>query len=210
MGLTKTHGQEDTGCGHPLKEHIMAVLDDNTLADLKLAAARFQQRLWASDSTWDQLLQMYQICIRVLPNRKKLQSLAQRHDKRPIRFCERLMGRDLFEPPRQLSARQAQTVLQAAPRFTKLLTAPHEMQEADARMLLKMMRTLAARPAGRKRLEVYAKALELRNAGQPFHQICKQLVPNYGSISSAERRAKRDQARSGVARLVRALGQDKV
>jgi hypothetical protein len=83
------------------------------------------------------------------------------------------------------------------------------MQGADARMLLKVMRTLAARPPGRKRLEIYAKALELRNANWPFHEICKQLVPNYAVMSSAERRAKREQVRSGVARLVRSLGQNK-
>jgi hypothetical protein len=187
----------------------MAPLDNKTLADLKLAQARFQQQVFASDSTWNHLLQMYQICTRVLPHRKELQSFAQRHEKSPIRFCERLMGRDWFEPPKQMSARQAQTVLEAAPLSTKLLTAPHDMQEADARMLLKVMRTLAARPPGRKRLEIYAKALELRNAGRPFHQICKQLVPSYAIISSAERRAKREQMRSGVARLVRALGQNK-
>lgn len=187
----------------------MAPLDDKTLSDLKLAQAQFQQQLWASDSTWNQLLQMYQVCLRVLPIQKELQPLAQRYHKRPIRFCERLMGRDWFEPPKQLSARQAQTVLEAAPQFTKLLTAPHEMQEADARLLLKMMRTLAARPPGRKRLEIYAKALELRNVGQPFHQICKQLVPEYSTVSSVERRARREQMRSGVARLVRAVGQNK-
>lgn len=187
----------------------MAPLDDKTLADLKLAQARFQQRLLASDSTWHNLLEMYQMCIRVLPLREKLQSLAQRHERSPIRFCERLMGRDWFEPPKQLSARQAQTVLDALPQFTKLLTASHGVQDADARMLLKVMRTLAARPPGRKRLEIYAKALELRNAAQPFHQICKQLVTSYAIMSSAERRAKREQMRSGVARLVRALGEDK-
>jgi hypothetical protein len=186
----------------------MPLLDDRTLADLKLAEARFQQQLWASDSTWNQLLQMYQICLRVLPHRKQLQSLAQRHEGRPIRLCERLMGRDWFEPPRLLSARQAQSVLDAAPQFTQLLTAPQDMQGADAWMLLKLMRTLGARRPGRKRLEIYAKALELRNAGQPFHQICKQLIPNYVIMSSAERRAKREQMRSGVARLVRAIGQD--
>jgi len=186
----------------------MAPLDNKTLAGLKLAGARFQQQMWASDSTWNHLMQMYQICIRVLPHRKDLQSLAQRHEKSPIRFCERLMGRHWFEPPKQLSARQAQTVLDAAPQFTKLLTAPNGMQDADARMFLKVMRTLAAKPPGRKRLEIYAKALELRNLDQSFHQICKQLLPSYAIIPSAERRAKREQMRSGVARLVRSLSQN--
>jgi hypothetical protein len=187
----------------------MSLLDDKTLGDLKVATARFQQRLWASDSTWNQLLQMYQMCTRVLPHRVKLQSLAHRHEKNPIRFCEMLMGRDWFESPKQMSARQARTVLEATPVLTKALTAPHDMQEVDARMLLKMMRTLAARPAGRKRLHIYVEALEIRNTGQTFHQICKQLVPNYAVMSSAERRAKREQIRSGVARLIKPRSQNK-
>ena len=152
---------------------------------------------------------MYQICTRVLPHRKELQSLAQRNEKKPIRFCERVMGRDWFGSPKQMSARQAQAVLGATPVLTRALTAPDNMQEVDARMLLKMMQTLAARPGGRKRLEIYAKALEFRSSGQSFHQICKQLVPNYAAMSSAERRAKREQIRSGIGRLARSLGQNK-
>jgi len=129
------------------KERFMPPLDDKTATNLKLAEARFQQQLFASDSTWDHLLQMHQICKRVLPHRKAIQSLAQRCQKNPVRFCEMLVGRNWFEPPKQLSARQAQTLLDAAPQITRSLAAPHEMQEVDARLFLKMVRTLSAKRA---------------------------------------------------------------
>lgn len=183
----------------------MRELDVKMLAKFKLAEARFRQQFLASDTTWDNLAQMYQVCVRTLPLREKLQSLARRHNRSPIEFCEKLMGRGWFQPPKQLPQRKAEAVLEVAPRFTRLLAAPHEMQDADARAFFKIMRTLAAKPAGRKRSEIYVKGLDLRNRGKSFHHICAQLVSDYGKMSSAERRAKREQMRSGVARLARSL-----
>lgn len=185
----------------------MKGLDESTIEALKILEAQFHQRTWASDACWEMLLQQYRICMTILPVREKLQKLAQKYRDNPVRFCERVMGKKWFNPPKEIPSKLAEATLRTGPQLIAAFTNPDNMTEADARMFLGAMRTFAARTPGRKRSEVYAKALELRqtNPRMSFHQICLRLVPTYPQMSSAERRVKRDQMRSGVSRLLKAM-----
>lgn len=153
------------------------------------------------------LQKQYQICVTVLPLRKRLQPLARKYDRNPIRFCKRLMGKNWFKPPKEIPPNKAAAMVDRGPRLIEALAAPDSMTDADARSFLKMMNTFAARTPGRRRSELYAQALELRQKRPPlsFHQICLRLVPTYSNMSPAERRMKREQMRSGVARLLKSI-----
>ena len=183
----------------------MTKLDEKTLNELKLAQARFYQNLFSSDALWNELLKTYWGCVRVLSDRGRLQPLAKRHERNPVRFCERIMGRRWFEPPKGASTRQVQTMLKASPAIARFLTMPQGIEDADAKRFIKILNTLASRPAGRKRSEIYAKAMALRQSGTDYHRICMKLIPAYKTLSSFERRAKRDAMRTGVSRLQKAM-----
>ena len=183
----------------------MTKLDEKTLNELKLTQARFYQNLFASDAIWNELLKTYWGCVRVLSDRERLQPLAKRHENNPIRFCEKVMGRGWFEQPKEGSTRQLQTLLQASPIITEFVTTPHGIEDANARQVIKILSTLTARPAGRKRAEIYARAMALRQSGMSFHRICRELVPTYKNMSAPERRTKRDAMRAGVTRLRKAM-----
>lgn len=183
----------------------MTKLDEKTLNELKLSQARFYQNLFASDALWNELLKTYWSCVRVLSDRERLQPLAKRHEKNPVRFCERVMGRGWFEPPTGVSTRQVQTILKASPAITGFLTVPQGTKDANAKQFIKILNTLAARPAGRKRAEIYAKAMALYQSGISLHRICIDLVPTYKDMSAPERSAKRKAMRAGVSRLRKAM-----
>lgn len=183
----------------------MPKLDDKTLNDIKLQQARLHQKLWASDSTWNELIATYRRCIDILSDRERLQPLAKRYEKNPVRFCERIMGRGWFEPPKEASVLKVQTILRMSPAITEFLAAPHSVDDATAREVIKTLNTLAARPAGRKRSEIYATAMALHQSGKNYHLICMKLNPAYKTMSPPERRAKRDAMRTGVSRLQKAM-----
>src|SRR5271165_3022745 len=183
----------------------MPKLDDKTLNELKIQQARLHQRLWASDDTWDELLATYRRCVAILLDRGRLQPLAKRYEKNPIRFCEKIMGRGWFEPPKETSPLKIQTILRISPAITEFLAAPHNVDDSTAREVIKTLRTLAARPAGRKRYESFAKAMALYQSGKNYHLICMKLIPAYKTMSPPERRAKRDAMRTGVRRLEKAM-----
>ena len=183
----------------------MTKLDAKTLNALKLAQAQSYQNFFASDVSWNAMVQTHLALSWILSNRAKMQPLAKRYEKNPIRFCEKIMRRGWFEPPTEGSTRQLQTLLQASPIITEFLTAPHVIEDLNARHVIKMLHTLAARPAGRKRAEIYARATALRQSGIDFHRICIDLIPNYKNMSAPERRTKRDAMRAGVTRLRKAM-----
>jgi len=179
----------------------MAPLDDKTLADFKLSQARTWQQFFASDGYWKQLPLFIQNGIIVLRSRKKLQALARRYEKRPICFCERLMGRHWFDIPKGVSARQLLTFSEIFSHLPEVLNDPAILSQLDPQLVVRTVKALTARPLGRRRLEIYAKASELRDQGKAIHQICILLVHGYTIMSAAERSVKRGQMRSGIARF---------
>lgn len=185
----------------------MVSLDVETLSELKLVQARFLQRLYASDDVWNHFRSTCEIYKQLLPHRKKLQRLARRYENNPLRFCEEFGGVKWFQPPRSISSQKVRGFLKIIELIPFFAGTPTKIDDLDGRSLLKQLQTLAARPGGRKPLEVYAKALELREATPPvsFHRICLLLSAGYAEMNSAKRRSERERMRSGVARLERKL-----
>lgn len=188
-----------------IKITLMVSLDTKTLSELKLAGARFYQRLYASDDTWNHFESVVEVYKQVLPSRRKLQRLARRHEKSPSRFCERMMGPNWFEPPKNLSRHQIRALLKISSTMSMLALAPEEIGPLDGKPMLNLLQTLTARLGGRKPLEIYAKARELAKTNPPmsFHRICLQLNPAYAGMTPAEKRSERERMRSGVTRLKR-------
>lgn len=183
----------------------MTKLDKKALNELKLVQARFYRTFLASDVSWNNVLQTYCALSYLLSNRAKMQRLAKRYGKNPVRFCEKIIGRGWFEPPKGASTRQVQTMLKASPSIIDFLSVPQGVEDANAKQFIKIFNTLAARPAGRKRAEVYAKAMALYQSGISLHRICIDLVPTYKDMSAPERSAKRKAMRAGVSRLRKAM-----
>jgi len=181
----------------------MARIDDDTIAEVKLAQARQWQQLFAPDGYWDLMLQMYQASAWLLSKRQEWQPLAKRHKNSPLRFCEKTLGPEWFKLPQGASRRQVQALLKAAPDITRGLTSPQEISDSDGNSFLTFFRTLAARQPGRKPLGIYVRALALRQENPPwrFHKICQELNPKYSQMAPHQRRTERERIRSGVARL---------
>lgn len=191
----------DLKVGNNAVQDIGMPIDEEMIIKFKRAEACFLQQLFASDGVWDKLQLHHQGLTALLADRSRLQPLARRYKKNPVGFCERVMGPHWFAPPQKTSQRQGEMLLETLSAVARLLAAPEIPDDCDRSRMLKFMQGLTARPAGRKGLWIYAKALELKQANKSFHEICRQLNPAYAKMSPAERRNERERMRSGVARL---------
>jgi len=172
------------------------------LPDLKLDLARFLQQTFASDDVWNKAQLQYLQAAAFLADRQRLQPIARRYRKNPIRFCERELGANWFETVVLTTHKyQVQALSEILSTATKFLGSPELPTDADAKQMISYWRRLAARAPGRKLSEEFPRAYELRKQGKTFHQICLLLIPAYAQMSPTKRRNERERMRSGVTRL---------
>lgn len=181
------------------------LIDEKTLAELKLAQARMFQQMYASQDLLNRTRLDHERMKRFLTDwEDRLLPIARRYRNNPLRFCEKVMGKEWFTPPPALTASQVQQFAASIPEFSSLLIAPPaDLGKIDGRNVLGQLQRLAGNPPGRKRLRLYEVASQLRKEGISVHEICLRLLPSYRQMSPYERRNARERVRSGMARLER-------
>jgi hypothetical protein len=80
-----------------------------------------------------------------------------------------------------------------------------QLAQVNEHTFLRFFESLAAKPAGRPRLQKYHHAAAIMRNGKAFaHRLCLQFEPGYRDMDRAEQKRARDRMRSGVFRILSA------
>ena len=174
-----------------------------SLNSLKWEIAKRWCNFFGNNLTYDNALRFYQNSAILLLNRKRLQRLAQKYQKQPIEFCERAFGKDFLATPKDFPKSKEPVLWEMLPVMDACLGGDvSALSEKDRKAIPKMLASLMADQRGRKRRQIYEQAALLAQQGKGIHEICLKLHPTYKDRSSLERRAIREQMRSGIKRAL--------
>lgn len=162
-------------------------LDNAAVTTSKEQLAETIRIALASDEFWETLR-------RFLNRRKRLQSLARRNRKKPMRVMQQL-----FNP--KIHKHQVLPLLRVTSIMAQALSGKTDSLPPDApKVLSKAFVSLVAEPPGRRRKQMYVEGLRMRQQGKTLHEICKILTSGYTEMSAPERRAARDRMDKGIGR----------